>query len=83
MLFKNKGVENFMVVGKILGVIILAVIVTNVMIAVLPVTFNSTATTSFTVWGVDYLWVIGLFALILVFGSVLAFWNEIKTAINM
>lgn len=56
----------------------MAVILVNIMVYTLPVTFNSTATTSFTVWGVDYLWFIGLIAIIVVFGGLLIFWNDVK-----
>lgn len=71
-----------MVVGKALTIIILAVILVNVMIAILPVTFNSTATTSFDVWGTDYLWMVGLFALLVTFACLLAYWNDIKGMIG-
>lgn len=72
-----------MAVGKILTVIILAAITINVMVYLLPVVFNSTATTSFTVWGTDYLWMIGIFALIVTFGALLAYWNDIKGMIGV
>lgn len=65
-------------IGRVLTFIIMAVILVNIMYYVLPVTFNQSAMTSFTVWGTSYLWWIGLVAIIVVFGGLLIFWNDAK-----
>jgi hypothetical protein len=67
------------VIERAIEIAVLGYIFITVVVALFPVAFNSSAVTSFTIWGTSYLSVLGILGVITFF---VTFWMFLKGAMK-